>query len=147
MVVYDTAINCCVLVCQPIGIGYPICRCRAGDFDLLIITKWRCRHWPSCLFAPALFIGVPIGIGNEIRHSTANDCSHSDLLQTLPTFVYLIPLIFYFLSLSQTYGIAIILYAIVPALGSLIWVSGSSIEMSSKPQTLWHECHTKTYAC
>ena len=38
-----------------------------------------------------------------------------DLLQTLPTFVYLIPLIFLFsVTESKLYGIAIILYAIVP---------------------------------
>ena len=38
-----------------------------------------------------------------------------DLLQTLPTFVYLIPLIFLFpIGESRLYGIAIILYAIVP---------------------------------
>jgi glycine betaine/proline transport system permease protein len=38
-----------------------------------------------------------------------------DLLQTLPTFVYLIPLIFLFsVTESKLFGIAIILYAIVP---------------------------------
>jgi len=40
-----------------------------------------------------------------------------DLLQTLPTFVYLIPLIFLFsVTESKLYGIAIILYAIVPVI-------------------------------
>jgi glycine betaine/proline transport system permease protein len=38
-----------------------------------------------------------------------------DMLQTLPSFVYLIPLIFLFsVTESKLYGIAIILYAIVP---------------------------------
>ncbi|MEZ5859903.1 MAG: hypothetical protein R3D28_13170 [Geminicoccaceae bacterium] len=40
-----------------------------------------------------------------------------DMLQTLPTFVYLIPLIFLFsVTESKLYGIAIILYAIVPVI-------------------------------
>jgi glycine betaine/proline transport system permease protein len=40
-----------------------------------------------------------------------------DMLQTLPTFVYLIPLIFLFsVTEPKLYGIAIILYAIVPAI-------------------------------
>ena len=38
-----------------------------------------------------------------------------DMLQTLPSFVYLIPLIFLFsVTEPKLYGIAIILYAIVP---------------------------------
>ena len=40
-----------------------------------------------------------------------------DLLQTLPSFVYLIPLIFLFsVTEAKLYGIAIILYAIVPVI-------------------------------
>jgi len=40
-----------------------------------------------------------------------------DMLQTLPTFVYLIPLIFLFsVTEPKLYGIAIILYAIVPVI-------------------------------
>ncbi len=40
-----------------------------------------------------------------------------DLLQTLPSFVYLIPLIFLFsVTESKLYGIAIIVYAIVPVI-------------------------------
>lgn len=40
-----------------------------------------------------------------------------DMLQTLPPFVYLIPLIFLFsVTESKLYGIAIILYAIVPVI-------------------------------
>ncbi len=45
-----------------------------------------------------------------------------DMLQTLPSFVYLIPLIFLFsVTESKLYGIAIIMYAIVPAgLGAVV---------------------------
>ncbi len=40
-----------------------------------------------------------------------------DMLQTLPSFVYLIPLIFLFsVTESKLYGIAIIMYAIVPVI-------------------------------
>ncbi len=63
-------------------------------------------------------LGVPIGIA-----MSKNDTLQRmvvpilDLLQTLPTFVYLIPLIFLFsVTESKLYGIAIILYAIVPVI-------------------------------
>jgi glycine betaine/proline transport system permease protein len=63
-------------------------------------------------------LGVPIGIAmsrsNTFQKSTVPIL---DLLQTLPTFVYLIPLIFLFsVTESKLYGIAIILYAIVPVI-------------------------------
>ena len=61
-------------------------------------------------------LGVPIGIGMS-KSDTAQRTIVPilDLLQTLPTFVYLIPLIFLFsVTDSKLYGIAIILYAIVP---------------------------------
>ena len=62
--------------------------------------------------------GVPIGIlmskFDTLRRMTVPIL---DLLQTLPTFVYLIPLIFLFsVTESKLYGIAIILYAIVPVI-------------------------------
>ncbi|MBV7395746.1 ABC transporter permease [Mameliella sediminis] len=63
-------------------------------------------------------IGVPIGI----LMSKSNLMQRLiipvlDLLQTLPSFVYLIPLIFLFsVTESKLYGIAIILYAIVPVI-------------------------------
>jgi len=66
----------------------------------------------------SVMIGVPIGIGM----SKSNIAQRAivpilDLLQTLPTFVYLIPLIFLFsVTESKLYGIAIILYAIVPVI-------------------------------
>ena len=65
-----------------------------------------------------VFIGVPVGIWM----SRSNGLQRTmipvlDTLQTLPTFVYLIPLIFLFsVTEPKLYGIAIILYAIVPVI-------------------------------
>ena len=70
-----------------------------------------------CTSLSVLF-GVPIGIGMS-KSNTAQRMIVPilDLLQTLPTFVYLIPLIFLFsVTESKLYGIAIILYAIVPVI-------------------------------
>lgn len=66
----------------------------------------------------SVVLGVPIGIAmsrsNTLQRSAVPIL---DLLQTLPTFVYLIPLIFLFsVTESKLYGIAIILYAIVPVI-------------------------------
>lgn len=64
----------------------------------------------------SVLLGVPIGVGMS-KSDTAQRIIVPilDLLQTLPTFVYLIPLIFLFsVTESKLYGIAIILYAIVP---------------------------------
>lgn len=68
-----------------------------------------------CAFICVL-VGVPIGIGmarnDWLQRGTIPVL---DMLQTLPPFVYLIPLIFLFsVTESKLYGIAIILYAIVP---------------------------------
>ncbi|WP_111494136.1 MULTISPECIES: ABC transporter permease [Marinobacter] len=68
-----------------------------------------------CAFICVL-IGIPIGIAmsrsNMMQRLTIPVL---DMLQTLPPFVYLIPLIFLFsVTESKLYGIAIILYAIVP---------------------------------
>lgn len=61
-------------------------------------------------------LGVPIGIAmSKSDRFQRSLVPVLDLLQTLPTFVYLIPLIFLFsVTESKLYGIAIILYAIVP---------------------------------
>lgn len=64
----------------------------------------------------SVIIGVPIGIAmsksNAFQRFTIPIL---DMLQTLPSFVYLIPLIFLFsVTESKLYGIAIIMYAIVP---------------------------------
>ena len=63
-------------------------------------------------------IGVPIGIAMSRSNALQRTIVPIlDLLQTLPTFVYLIPLIFLFsVTESKLYGIAIILYAIVPVI-------------------------------
>jgi len=68
-----------------------------------------------CTFICAL-LGVPIGIAmSKNRMLRRALLPVLDLLQTLPSFVYLIPLIFLFSATeSKLYGIAIILYAIVP---------------------------------
>lgn len=63
-----------------------------------------------------VFLGVPIGIAmsrsDRLQRMTIPIL---DMLQTLPAFVYLIPLIFLFsVTEPKLYGIAIILYAIVP---------------------------------
>lgn len=68
-----------------------------------------------CAFLCVL-VGVPIGIAmsrSDALQRTAIPVL--DILQTLPPFVYLIPLIFLFsVTEPKLYGIAIILYAIVP---------------------------------
>lgn len=66
----------------------------------------------------SVLIGVPIGIAmsksDRLQRALVPIL---DLLQTLPTFVYLIPLIFLFsVTESKLYGIAIILYAVVPVI-------------------------------
>jgi len=68
-----------------------------------------------CTFI-SVAIGVPIGIAMSRRDWLERMfIPLLDMLQTLPTFVYLIPLIFLFdVTESKLYGIAIILYAIVP---------------------------------
>jgi glycine betaine/proline transport system permease protein len=64
----------------------------------------------------SVLLGVPIGIAmSKSDRLQRAFIPVLDLLQTLPTFVYLIPLIFLFsVTESKLYGIAIILYAIVP---------------------------------
>lgn len=70
-----------------------------------------------CSFLCVLF-GVPIGIAMSRSDRLQRIAIPIlDMLQTLPTFVYLIPLIFLFsVTESKLYGIAIILYAIVPVI-------------------------------
>ncbi len=70
-----------------------------------------------CAFICVL-LGVPIGIAMS-RSDTMQRATIPilDMLQTLPPFVYLIPLIFLFsVTEPKLYGIAIILYAIVPVI-------------------------------
>ena len=70
-----------------------------------------------CAFLCVLF-GVPIGIAmSRSDRMRAGTIPVLDMLQTLPPFVYLIPLIFLFsVTEAKLYGIAIILYAIVPVI-------------------------------
>ncbi|TCM87083.1 ABC transporter permease [Rhodovulum steppense] len=68
--------------------------------------------------AICVLIGVPIGIAMSRSNTFQNmTIPVLDMLQTLPPFVYLIPLIFLFsVTEPKLYGIAIILYAIVPVI-------------------------------
>lgn len=70
-----------------------------------------------CAFLCVL-LGVPIGIAMSRSDGLQRAVIPIlDMLQTLPPFVYLIPLIFLFsVTESKLYGIAIILYAIVPVI-------------------------------
>ena len=71
----------------------------------------------SCTFI-CIMLGIPIGIlmAKSARLERLS-LPFLDMLQTLPSFVYLIPLIFLFsVTESKLYGIAIILYAIVPVI-------------------------------
>lgn len=70
-----------------------------------------------CAFICVLF-GVPIGIAMSRSNRLQRVMTPIlDMLQTLPAFVYLIPLIFLFsVTEPKLYGIAIILYAIVPVI-------------------------------
>lgn len=71
----------------------------------------------TCTFI-CILIGIPIGILMSKRKRVETLVTPIlDMLQTLPSFVYLIPLIFLFpMTESKLYGIAIILYAIVPVI-------------------------------
>ncbi len=68
-----------------------------------------------CTVLSVLF-GVPLGIAMSKSNTFQKVMIPIlDMLQTLPSFVYLIPLIFLFsITESKLYGIAIIMYAIVP---------------------------------
>ena len=69
----------------------------------------------ACL---CVLFGVPIGIAmSRSDRMQRMTIPVLDMLQTLPPFVYLIPLIFLFsVTEPKLYGIAIILYAIVPVI-------------------------------
>jgi len=66
----------------------------------------------------SILIGVPVGIAMSKNDTFQRiNIPILDMLQTLPSFVYLIPLIFLFsVTESKLYGIAIIMYAIVPVI-------------------------------
>lgn len=70
-----------------------------------------------CAFICVL-VGVPIGIAMARSDGFQRlAIPVLDMLQTLPTFVYLIPLIFLFsVTEPKLYGIAVIVYAIVPVI-------------------------------
>lgn len=68
--------------------------------------------------AICILIGIPIGIATSRSDRLRTVVLPLlDMMQTLPTFVYLIPLIFLFsVTESKLYGIAIIIYAVVPVI-------------------------------
>ena len=88
-----------------------------GFIDLLPYALQTMAIVFSCTFI-CILVGIPIGIlmakSNILERSSLPVL---DMLQTLPAFVYLIPLIFLFsVTESKLYGIAIILYAVVPVI-------------------------------
>lgn len=88
-----------------------------GAIDHLDVAMQTLSIIFVCTGLSVLF-GVPIGIAmSKSDRLQKSLVPLLDLLQTLPTFVYLIPLIFLFsVTESKLYGIAIILYAIVPVI-------------------------------
>ncbi len=100
-----------------------------------------------CAFLCVL-LGVPIGIAMSRSDRMQGAVTPVlDMLQTLPPFVYLIPLIFLFsVTEPKLYGIAIFLYAIVPVIRltnlGIRQVSGDVIEAAdafgmTDRQKLW----------
>ena len=89
-------------------------------FFLAIIDHYTYAIQTLSIVAVCTFLSVLVGVPIGIAMSKSNRLQRAalpvlDLLQTLPSFVYLIPLIFLFsVTESKLYGIAIILYAIVP---------------------------------
>ncbi|MAB08409.1 MAG: glycine/betaine ABC transporter permease [Rhodobacteraceae bacterium] len=96
-----------------------------GFIALMVATLAFVNHYDAAMQTLAIIfvcaficvlLGVPIGIAmsrNDRMQSVVTPIL--DMLQTLPPFVYLIPLIFLFsVTEPKLYGIAVILYAIVP---------------------------------
>jgi len=88
-----------------------------GAIDHLEVAMQTLSIIFVCTGLSVLF-GVPIGIAMSKSNALQRFMIPVlDLLQTLPSFVYLIPLIFLFsITEPKLYGIAIILYAIVPVI-------------------------------
>lgn len=102
---------------KPVTIFVALSFLFLGSIDHLHVAMQTLSIIFVCTGLSVLF-GVPIGIAmsksDRLQRSLVPVL---DLLQTLPTFVYLIPLIFLFsVTESKLYGIAIILYAIVPVI-------------------------------
>jgi glycine betaine/proline transport system permease protein len=92
-----------------------ICFGFLGFVDYYIYTMQTLAIIFVCALSCVVF-GVPIGIAMSRSDRVQRVMIPIlDMLQTLPPFVYLIPLIFLFsVTEPKLYGIAIILYAIVP---------------------------------
>ena len=102
---------------KPVTIFVILSSLFLGAIDHLHVAMQTLSIIFVCTGLSVLF-GLPIGIAmsksDRLQRSLVPVL---DLLQTLPTFVFLIPLIFLFsVTESKLYGIAIILYAIVPVI-------------------------------
>ena len=102
---------------KPVTIFVALSFLFLGAIDHLHVAMQTLSIIFVCTGLSVLF-GVPIGIAmSKSDRLQRSLLPVLDLLQTLPTFVYLIPLIFLFpIGESRLYGIAIILYAIVPVI-------------------------------
>jgi len=102
---------------KPVTVFVVIAFAFLGAIDHLEVAIQTLSIIFVCTGLCVLF-GVPIGIAmSKSDRLQKSGIPVLDLLQTLPTFVYLIPLIFLFsVTESKLYGIAIILYAIVPVI-------------------------------
>ncbi len=102
---------------KPVTIFVALSFLFLGAIDHLDVAMQTLSIIFVCTGLSVLF-GVPIGIAmSKSDRLQKSLVPVLDLLQTLPTFVYLIPLIFLFsVTESKLYGIAIILYAIVPVI-------------------------------
>lgn len=109
----------CYLVSRSIGLVAAV----AGSLFLLaFIDHYDYAIQTLSIIFVCTMLCVAFGIPLGIAMSKSNKFQRGmlpilDMLQTLPSFVYLIPLIFLFsVTDSKLYGIAIILYAIVPVI-------------------------------
>ena len=110
-----------MLIVWAVGRSFRLVGLVAGAFCFLAFVDYYdyTMQTLAIIFVCAIIcviFGVPIGIAmsrsDRVQRSLIPVL---DMLQTLPPFVYLIPLIFLFsVTEPKLYGIAIILYAIVP---------------------------------
>ncbi|MEK0085764.1 ABC transporter permease [Benzoatithermus flavus] len=85
----------------------------AGQWENAMITVYLC----GVSVVIAALIGIPAGIAGALRPRFWRVLEAvTDLLQTLPSFVYLIPVVMLFRVGDFTAMIAIVLYAVAPAL-------------------------------
>jgi glycine betaine/proline transport system permease protein len=110
-----------ILVAKLLSNSYKVASIVATSFLFLLFVDYYefAIQTLSIIFVCTVLcvaFGVPLGIAMSRSDRFQNAIIPIlDMLQTLPTFVYLIPLIFLFnITEPKLYGLAIILYAIVP---------------------------------